>query len=120
MAKFVEEHEAPEDAEQAIRVPEWKRNAQPYIADRINSERVGDGPHASGKHSPNNQVRSLANIIAHMRRATNERGNAPSREKDSAHHDQRNGDGRDVWIDQLDWSFGPAEPGPGGETAEDS
>ena len=55
-----------------------------------------------------------------MRRAADERGNAPAREEDSEHHDEGDRDRRDVGVDEFDRGFGAAEPGSGGESAEDA
>src|SRR5271169_2015526 len=47
VAQFVEEQIAPEDAEQAVDVPEREGNAESDIANRENGQRVGDGPEAA-------------------------------------------------------------------------
>jgi hypothetical protein len=62
--QFVEEEKSPEDAEEAIRVPEGKGDAEADVADGVNRERVGDGPHASGENGPDDEVRSLADVVA--------------------------------------------------------
>ncbi len=118
--QFVEEHDSPEDPEQAVRIPQRKSDAEADVSDGVNGQRVGDCPHASGEYRPNDQMRGLTNIGAHVRSAADESGHAPSCEKDAAHHDQGNGDRRDVRIDQLNGGFGAAQPCSGGESAEDA
>ncbi len=97
-----------------------KGDAEADVADGVNGERVGDGPHASGEHGPDDQVRSLADVVANVRRAADEGRDAPSREEDSEHHDEGDRDRRDVGINKLDRSFGAAQPGSSGESAEDA
>src|SRR5712691_1451082 len=49
LTQLIEEKEAPKNAEQAVRVPERKGNAQTDVANRIDRQRVRHGPEASGK-----------------------------------------------------------------------
>jgi septal ring factor EnvC (AmiA/AmiB activator) len=118
--QFLEKQKSPEDAEQAVGVPKRKGDAEADIANGINRQRVGNRPHASSEYRPHNQVRSLANVMAHVRRAADKRRYAPARQKNSEHHDERNSNGRNLRINQLDGGFGAAEPGSGGEPAENS
>src|SRR5271169_5247153 len=71
VVQLVEEQIAPEDAEQAVRIPQGKRNAEADIADGVDGQRVGDGPHASGEYSPDDQVPSLSYIVADVSCAAN-------------------------------------------------
>ena len=120
VVQLVEEQESPEDAEEAIRVPKRKGDAEADVADGVNGERVGDSPHASGEDGPDDEVRRLADVVAEVRSPADEGRNAPAREEDSEHHDEGDRDRRDVGIDEFDRSFGAAEPGSGGESAEDA
>src|SRR5580658_10087481 len=83
VAQFVEEEIAPEDAEEAVDVPKREGDAEADIANRENSERVGDGPEAAREHAPDDQVRRLADVGAHLAGAANERGQTPSGEEDA-------------------------------------
>ena len=86
VAQFVEEKIAPEDAEQTVDVPEREGDAEADVADGENGERVGDGPEAAGEDAPDDQVRSLADIDAHLGCAADESGEAPAREEDAENH----------------------------------
>ena len=48
--ELVEEHGPPHDAQQAVRVPQGKRDAEADVADSEDGERVGDGPETAGEH----------------------------------------------------------------------
>ena len=120
IVQFVEEQESPEDAEQAVGIPQGKRDAQADIANGVNGQCIGDRPHASGEHSPHNQMRSLAHVVANVRSAANERRNAPARQEHSKDHDEGDGDGRNIRVDEFDGSFGAAEPRSGSESAKNA
>jgi len=53
LAEFIEEEKAPEDAEQAVGVPEREGDAQADVANRKNGERVGNGLETAGEDGPN-------------------------------------------------------------------
>ena len=118
--QFFKEQDSPKNAKQAVGVPQRKGDAEANVADGVDGECVGDGPHASGENGPDDEVRSLADVGAHVRGTANEGGNAPAREEDAEHHDEGDRDRRDVGIDELDGSFGASEPSSGGKSAEDA
>jgi hypothetical protein len=120
MMQFLKQQDSPKNTEQAVGIPQRKGDAEADIADGVDRERVGDSPHASGEHGPDDEMRSLPEIGAHMRGAANECGNAPPRQKNAEHHDQRDRDRRDIWVDQLDGSLRAPEPCPGGKSAKDA
>src|SRR5215472_6807567 len=111
LTKFVEEKKAPEDAEEAVGVPEREGDAEADVANRENGERVGDGPEAARENGPDDEVRRATNVGANGGSAEDERGEAPAREKNADDHDERNGDGRNANGDKLRGRFGGAEPG---------
>src|ERR1022692_444283 len=51
--QLVEQQETPEDPKQAVRIPQRKGDTQAYISDGIDGQGVGDRPHASRQHRPN-------------------------------------------------------------------
>src|SRR5215469_13701959 len=116
--QFLEKDDAPENAQQAVRIPQGKCDAESDVANGRDGQGVGDRPHASRKDGPHHQVGGLVNIAVDVRRAPDESRHAPACQEYSTDHGKRNGDRRDVGVDQLDGSFGTAEPGPGGEAAE--
>ena len=63
-------------------------------------------------------MRGLPEISANVRSAADEGGYAPARQEDSTDHDQRDSDGRNVGIDELDGSFCTTQPCAGSEAAE--
>ena len=116
----MKQQEAPKNSQQAVGIPKRKGNAETHIADGVNGERVSDGPHASGENRPDDQVRRLADIGAHMRCPANQCGNAPACQKNAADHHERHRDRRDVRIHQLDGRFGASEPCSGCKSTEDA
>ena len=52
LAQFVEKKKAPENPEQAVRIPQRKRDAQADIANGENGQGIGDRPQTSGEHAP--------------------------------------------------------------------
>lgn len=64
-------------------------------------------------------MRSLSDIGTDVRGATDKSGDAPAGKEHSTDHHERDGDGRDVRIDQFDGGLGSAQPCTGGESAED-
>src|SRR5215471_3627072 len=86
VVQFVEEHESPEDPQQAVGIPQRKGNAESDVADGINRQGIGHRPHASGEHSPDDEVRSLANISPQVPCPANEGGNTPAGEENAKHH----------------------------------
>jgi hypothetical protein len=63
---------------------------------------------------------SLTDIATDVRGTPNQCGNAPAGEKDAADHDERDRNWRNVGVDQLDGSFGAAEPCTCRKSAEDA
>jgi hypothetical protein len=110
LSKLIEKEKAPQDAEQAVRIPQRKRDAESNIADRENGHRVGHGPEAAGEDGPENQMWRAANVHADGRRAEEECGQAPAREKHANHHDQGDDHRRNADGDELRGSFGGAKP----------
>src|SRR5580658_507518 len=96
VAQFVEEKIAPEDAEKAVDVPKGKSDAEADVANGENGERVGNGPEAAGEDSPDDQVRGLANVGAHLARAADESRKTPAGEEDADYHQERNDEGRNA------------------------
>jgi len=115
--QLVEEHGAPEDAEQAVGVPQRKRDAQADVLDRVNGERVGDGPQAAGEHGPDHEMRRLPHIGPDRGRAPQQRRETPARQEHAHYHRERDHDGRETEHHHLGGRFGGAEPGAGGEAA---
>jgi hypothetical protein len=120
VVQFFEEQASPKNAEQTVGIPQREGNAEADVADGVNGKRVGDRPHASGEDGPYDQMRCLADVGANVRGAANKCRHAPAREKNSHHHDERNGDGRDVRVDEFYGSFRAAEPRSGGKAAENA
>ena len=119
-AQLAEEERAPEDAEEAVRVPEREGDAQADVADGVDGERVGDGPEAAGENGPDDEVRRLADVGANGGGALQQRGHTPAREEDAAHHDERDGDGAQPGGDELRGCLGGTEPGAGGDAAQEA
>ena len=90
IAEFVEEKPAPEDAEEAVDVPEREGDAEADVADGEDGERVGDGPEAACEDAPDDEVRSLADVDADLGGAADEGGETPAREENADNHQKRN------------------------------
>ena len=118
--QFVEQSDSPQDADQAIHVPQGKRNAQADIADGKDSQRIGDRPEATGEHSPNHQVRRLPQVPADLAGAANQRRHAPAGKKDSRDHQQGNHDRRYSDGYQFGRSFCGTQPGSCAEATENA
>src|SRR5579871_3851676 len=118
--QLIEEEKSPKDAEQAIRVPQGKCDAKANVADGVDRKGIGDSPHASREYRPDDQMWRLTNVCFEVRRTADERWHAPACQEDSTHHDQRDGDWRNVGIHQLDRSLSATKPGTGSKSAENS
>ena len=116
--EFVEQNKSPEDSQQAICIPQRKRDAQANVADGIDGHGVGYRPHASREHGPNNQMRRLTHVLANIGRTADNCRDAPASQENSDDHDERNRDWRDIGVDYLDRRFGSAKPRTGREPAE--
>src|SRR6266436_7864489 len=90
LTQFIEEKKSPEDAEKAVRIPEWKRNAQTDVANGEDGQRVRHRPKTTGEERPDNQMRRAADIGADGRSAEDQSGEAPARQKNADDHDERN------------------------------
>ena len=86
---------APEDAEETVDVPEREGDAEADVANGEDGERVGDGPEAACEDAPDDEVRCLANVDAHLPGAADESREAPAGEEDADDHQQRNDERRD-------------------------
>ena len=62
-AQFLEQQPTPEEAHQAVGIPERKGNRETYVTNRKDGQRVANCPQHSGKHRPHNQVRLVAQVI---------------------------------------------------------
>src|SRR5690348_10945444 len=118
VAKFVEEKIAPEDAEEAVDIPEREGNAKADVADGENRKSVGDGPETACKDSPYDQVRGASNVRAHLTRAPDERGQAPPRQKGPYDHQERNYERRNAQLYEFGRGLRCAEPGTRTKPAE--
>ena len=115
--ELVEEHRTPQDAEQAVRVPQGEGDAEPDVADRKHGEGVGDGPQTAGEDRPDDEMRGLPNVRADRCGAAEQRRQAPAREKHAQHHRQRDDDRGEAEGDHLGRGLGGAKPRAGGEAA---
>ena len=70
--------------------------------------------------APDDQVRGLADVDAHLTGAADESGQTPAREKHADNHQERNDERRDAEFDQFRGSFRGAQPCARAEAAEDS
>src|SRR4029077_8478753 len=95
-------------------------NAEADIANGEDGKGVGDGPEAACEDAPDDQVRRLPNVGAHLTGAADECGEAPAREEYADNHQKRNNKRRYPDLDQLGGSFGGAEPGACAEATEDA
>src|SRR6266568_1768235 len=64
LAKFVEEKKTPENAEEAVGIPEREGDAEADVANRKNRERIGHSPKAASKNGPDDEVRRAADVRA--------------------------------------------------------
>ncbi len=119
-AQLAEEEGAPEDAEEAVRIPEREGDAQADIADGVDGERIGDGPEAAGEDGPDDEVRGLAYVGAHGGGPLQQGGEAPAGEEDAAHHDERDHDRAQAGGDELGGSLGGTEPSAGSDAAQEA
>ena len=119
LSQLVEEHAAPHDPQQAVRVPQRKRDRETDVTDRKDRERVRHGPETSREDGPDDEVRRLADVRPDPRRAAEQGRQAPAGEEHAHHHPEGDDDRRDAEGDHLRGRFGGAEPGAGREAAGD-
>src|SRR5215472_536704 len=67
LAKFVEEKKTPENAKQAVGIPEREGDAKPDIANGKDGQGVGNCPEAARENGPDHQMRRAADIRANRR-----------------------------------------------------
>src|SRR5580704_448643 len=63
-SQLIEKNKSPQNAQQAIRIPQRKRNTQPHIPNRKNRQSVRHRPNAPRQNCPDNQMRRPPNIRA--------------------------------------------------------
>src|SRR5580700_3073611 len=86
VAQFVEEKIAPEDTEEAVDVPEREGDAEADVANGENGQCIGDGPQATGEDAPDDQMRGLPDVGAHLPGAADKSREAPAREEYADNH----------------------------------
>ena len=118
VAQFVEQRDTPQNADEAVHVPQRKRDAKADVTNGEDGQRVGDRPQTSRKHGPDDQMRRLPQVPTDLPRAAYQRGHAPSGKKDSGDHQQRNHNRGDSDGHQLGRRFGGSQPGAGAKAAK--
>ena len=65
-AQLVEQQPAPEQAHQAVDVPQREGDREPHIADGEDRQGIGHRPQHSREHRPDDEVRLLAQVHQHI------------------------------------------------------
>src|ERR1700722_4874541 len=99
--QLVEKNESPQNPQQAVRIPQRKRDAQSHVANRKNRQRIRHRPDASRQNRPDQQMPSPLPNRSNRRGPQNQRWHTPPRQKNSNHHDQRNHHRRNPHRHQL-------------------
>src|SRR5271157_2560824 len=120
LPQLIEKEETPENAEEAVGIPQGESNAETDVADGKNGERVGHGPQATRQQRPKDEMRRSAHVGPHGGCAQDQGRQTPSRKKNADDHDERNHDRGDANGDELRRRLRRAQPRSRGETAENA
>src|SRR5438045_3551402 len=72
-SQLVKQNETPEDSQQTIRVPQWKRDAKPDVADSKDGERIRHCPNAARQKTPYDQVWRFTYVLPNSCGASQQR-----------------------------------------------